>query len=161
MPVLGVIHGDLHDENIIVVDRQLDSCDTFFKNCPIELSGVIDFGDCSESILVEDIVVSIKGFMCSARLKDLCLIDTCGYVLAGYHRQIELNHYEQLSLHLLISGAYCQELILNIKSMENQPDNDYISTIPCSFEDLIKFWNYPRDKLYARWDELAKQYKVV
>ena len=74
--VVGVIHGDYNEQNIIVRDvEERDEMDGY------KISGIIDFGDMQRSCYVFEVAITIMYMMVESKIVDP--LEVGGHVLAG------------------------------------------------------------------------------
>ena len=159
--LLGVIHGDFHDYNIIVKPTTETSTAArhkeFFRNCTIELSGVLDFGDVDSSYLVFEIATCMA-FLMGSQKSHMEGVDVCGYLLAGYSHIVRLNDHERKALKVLVAGRYVQGLVMDTYTLEINAGNEYIENSTETWEQLHEFWETPKEILFSKWDEIGSRY---
>lgn len=84
----GVIHGDCNEHNLVVTKESPES-DEF------RVTGIIDFGDTSQSLYVFELAITIAYMLLQS-----CDLETAGYVIAGYQqlRAIPQNERDVLTV---------------------------------------------------------------
>ncbi|CAK1589391.1 unnamed protein product [Parnassius mnemosyne] len=113
----GVIHGDVNEMNIIVGLKPGENKTDY------RVTGIIDFGDIQYSYYVFELAISMTYMMLLTG--DL---RTAGIVLAGYTVNRRLPDDEYRLLKTLISARLVQSLILGAYTIEQDPNNTYVTS---------------------------------
>ncbi|XP_002737402.1 hydroxylysine kinase-like [Saccoglossus kowalevskii] len=122
----GTIHGDFHDENIIINDGASDSPYTFRQGGKTyQMTGIIDFNDAQCSYYLFEVAIAIACFMLES---DNPLL-VGGHFLAGYLKNFQLPDFELTLLYNCIAGRLCQEAVLGNNQLKLGPTNVYLSDI--------------------------------
>lgn len=113
----GVIHGDVNEMNIIV-GLKPGASKTDYR-----ITGIIDFGDIQYSYYIFELAITMTYMM-------LITGDprVGGYILAGYTVNRRLPDEEYRLLKTLVSARLVQSLILGAYTLEQDPNNVYVSS---------------------------------
>lgn len=147
----GVIHGDVNEMNVIVKPKPGSS------NSDYCIKGIIDFGDAQYSYYVFELAVTMAYTM-------LITGDprSGGYVLAGYTVTKRLPDEEYRLLKTLISMRLVQSLVYGAYSIEQDPNNVYVtSTERSNGWELLKKIRKTKPTEHGDicdWKEIAKEY---
>uniref|UniRef100_A0A2H1VFQ9 Hydroxylysine kinase n=1 Tax=Spodoptera frugiperda TaxID=7108 RepID=A0A2H1VFQ9_SPOFR len=147
----GVIHGDVNEMNVLVGLKEGGSKSDY------RVTGIIDFGDIQYSYYVFELAITMTYMMLVAGDPRVG-----GYVLAGYtvNRRLPDNEYRLLKT--LISSRLIQSLILGAYTIEQDPNNTYVtSTERANGWDLLKKIrkSKPTEDLDPTdWKEIANEY---
>ncbi|XP_051231903.1 hydroxylysine kinase-like isoform X2 [Dicentrarchus labrax] len=146
---LGIIHGDLNDQNIIVIP-----IDTGHH----EVSGILDFSLLVNGCYVFELAITIMYLM----LENPSPLDVGGAVLAGWESIMQLNDDERDSLFLLVLGRLCQSLVYGRHNVKKYPDNkSYILTTAKSGSRLlVKLWELGKKEVERKWFSDARTFLV-
>nr|XP_026498142.1 hydroxylysine kinase [Vanessa tameamea] len=124
----GVIHGDINEMNILV-GLKPEGSKTDYR-----ITGVIDFGDIQYSYYVFELAITMTYMMLLSGDPR-----TGGLVLAGYTVTRRLPEEEYRLLKTLISARLVQSLILGAYTIEQDPNNTYVtSTEKANGWELLK-----------------------
>ncbi|XP_031566391.1 hydroxylysine kinase-like [Actinia tenebrosa] len=138
----GAVHNDLSGENLLV------------SKPPYTVTGVVDFGDTMESVLISELSNAMAFFMKGDRG-----IEFSGYILAGYQSVFPLSRHELELLYYFVAARLTQIALHSQCNVIKQPDdksmqaclNKYFSTIRSfwsrSKEDVEKIWHVCEEKL--------------
>ena len=131
-----MIHGDLHDENILLLsDKSSDYCSSGVsssrghqghENYVKNIFGLIDFEDLHQSYCVVDIATVLSYFMIASKCDNF--LEVSEYILSGYLNKVSLADYEWKVLYSLVCGRYIQELVLCEVEVRTQGSNEYLKT---------------------------------
>ncbi|XP_051231905.1 hydroxylysine kinase-like isoform X4 [Dicentrarchus labrax] len=145
----GIIHGDLNDQNIIVIP-----IDTGHH----EVSGILDFSLLVNGCYVFELAITIMYLM----LENPSPLDVGGAVLAGWESIMQLNDDERDSLFLLVLGRLCQSLVYGRHNVKKYPDNkSYILTTAKSGSRLlVKLWELGKKEVERKWFSDARTFLV-
>eukprot|EP00455_Lapot_gusevi_P027819 TRINITY_DN2957_c0_g1_i5.p1 TRINITY_DN2957_c0_g1~~TRINITY_DN2957_c0_g1_i5.p1 ORF type:complete len:237 (+),score=26.00 TRINITY_DN2957_c0_g1_i5:198-908(+) len=116
----GLIHGDLHDQNV-VVDEAGD-----------EIIGLLDFGDSTCTHLINDLATTLGYLMLE---KDDPLI-AASYIVSAYHQVLPLQPLEFEVLFPLACLCICNSAVYSAHASKLDPDNEYLKT------DEIPSWEF-------------------
>ncbi|XP_060084139.1 hydroxylysine kinase-like [Ylistrum balloti] len=125
----GIIHGDIHDMNIIINEDEGKLRPIYQSNQELtsysvkSKFGVIDFGDVSFSRYVFEVSMVIRDAITD--VKSMGPVEIAGHVLGGYLKHRSLNRTEFDVLYVCIQVALCQYIILGEYEFKLQPDNEY------------------------------------
>ncbi|XP_033750897.1 hydroxylysine kinase-like [Pecten maximus] len=126
----GIIHGDIHDMNIIVNIRDGKLRPIYQPNqepgdsdSVKKTFGLIDFGDVSFSRYVFEVSMVIRDTITDVKTIDP--VEIAGHFLAGYLKHRPLNSVEVDVLFVCIQAALCQYIVLGEYEYKLQPDNAY------------------------------------
>lgn len=123
----GVIHGDINEMNILVEKNPAGKTE-------YRIAGVLDFGDIQYSYLVFELAISMTYMMLVTGE-----VRSGGVVLAGYSINRRLPAQDLRLLKTLISARLVQSLVLGAYSIEQDPNNKYVtSTERANGWDLLK-----------------------
>ena len=138
----GWVHGDLHDENIIVIENSAivssdkkpsDPCPTSAKTKLQDLRqlyGIIDFEDLHENYRIMDILIAMGVFMMSVPSNDETFLETSAHILAGYNSRRKFTSVEKPIMYPIILGRYVQELVLcSVQNNHQTEPNTYLTEI--------------------------------
>lgn len=147
----GVIHGDVNEMNVLVGLKEGGSKSDY------RVYGIIDFGDIQYSYYVFELAITMTYMMLVAGDPRVG-----GYVLAGYTVNRRLPDDEYRLLKTLISSRLIQSLILGAYTIEQDPNNTYVtSTERANGWDLLKKIrkSKPTEDLDPTdWKEIANEY---
>ena len=152
---LGIIHGDFHDENLILLDNPCvnQTC----SSAPMTKYGIIDFGNITRSCLVFDLATCLSFFMMGCYDNEgTDFITWAGYILTGYAQSLPLNQTEMDMLFVSVCASYARELVLCCHDFKAQGgDNSYILTcFKSGWPQLRTLWQkYGQDKVYSLWNQ--------
>ncbi|XP_026735536.1 hydroxylysine kinase isoform X1 [Trichoplusia ni] len=147
----GVIHGDVNEMNVLVGLKPGGS------NSDYRITGIIDFGDIQYSYYVFELAITMTYMMLiTGDLK------AGGYVLAGYTVNRRLPDDEYRLLKTLISSRLVQSLILGAYTLEQDPNNTYVtSTEKANGWELLKKIRKSKATEHGDptdWKEIANEY---
>ncbi|CAH0697273.1 unnamed protein product [Spodoptera exigua] len=147
----GVIHGDVNEMNILVGLKEGGSKSDY------RVTGIIDFGDIQYSYYVFELAITMTYMMLVSGDPRVG-----GYVLAGYTVNRRLPDDEYRLLKTLISSRLVQSLILGAYTIEQDPNNTYVtSTEKANGWELLKKIrkSKPTENLDPTdWKEIANEY---
>ena len=127
IPKLGdldkhVIHGDLNDENVLVVPTQ--------RGDSHEISGMLDFGETSDSYRVFEVAICMM-YMIMLRVQQgdthQEAIRSAGHLLRGYQSVYSLSHSELDLLYWSVAARFLQSCVIGIYKQSLEPENEYLS----------------------------------
>lgn len=158
MLFLGVIHGDFHDENILILERKENNHNTenLVSNSDQVVHirskyAVIDFADISYSPLVFDLAISASYFMMSHVQPDF--IEVIGHFLCGCFMVRRPTPKEVRSLFASICAAFCREVVLAKHSyLEQSRSNSYLITaVDAGLRQLKEIWCIGQGDVMTVW----------
>lgn len=154
---VGIIHGDLNEQNIIVVEVPGQS-DVPSNKRVHDVSALLDFSDVTKSYVVFDVAIVISYL--TIECDDESQLDVGGHILAGYNVHRKLNSTELSCLKGLICCRLCQSLVFGAHSYAQQPGNEYLLvTSNRGWPLLHKIWTTDEKELLARWQFIIDSYK--
>ena len=116
-----VIHGDLNDENIIVI---LNHCSGSY-----EIGGVLDFGDSCFSYRVFEVAICMM-YVILVRVQQGDSYDTAirvaGHVLCGYQSVYSLSQSELSLLYWSVAARFFQSIVIGLYKQSLEPENIYL-----------------------------------
>jgi Ser/Thr protein kinase RdoA (MazF antagonist) len=118
----GLIHGDLHDLNVLVRNKKV--------------TGFIDFGDISYTPLVADLAIALTYVMLNK--KDP--VENATHVIKGYHSEFALERKEIELLPHLITTRLCISLCHSAEAKIRSADTEYILISEKPAWKLIHHW---------------------
>lgn len=117
-----VIHGDLNDDNIIVI---LNHCSGSY-----EIGGVLDFGDSCFSYRVFEVAICMM-YVILVRVQQGDAHDTAvsvaGHVLRGYQSVYSLSQSELSLLYWSVAARFFQSIVIGLYKQSLEPENIYLS----------------------------------
>ncbi|XP_071344150.1 hydroxylysine kinase-like [Trachinotus anak] len=143
----GIIHGDLNDQNIIVIPA---------ANGHHEVSGILDFSLLTNGCYVFEVAIMITYLM----LENSSPLDVGGAVLAGWESIMLLNNDEKDSLFLLVLGRLCQSLVYGRYNVKKYPDNKkyLLTTAKNGTRLLTNLWELGKKEVERKWFTDASTY---
>ncbi|MCG8458920.1 MAG: aminotransferase class III-fold pyridoxal phosphate-dependent enzyme [Holophagales bacterium] len=108
----SVIHGDANDHNLLIAGSR-----------PIELSGLIDFGDLVRSHTVNEVAIA-GAYLVMGKAEPLRVL---GHLVAGYHREHPLDGAELEVLVDLVRTRLAVSLSAAAFERQQEPSNTYLS----------------------------------
>ncbi|XP_067051862.1 hydroxylysine kinase-like [Acropora muricata] len=152
IPQLGnlekhVIHGDLNDDNILVVPRH--------NGNGHEIASVLDFGDVSFSYRVFDIAICMM-YMILLRVKQgdphKEAIRAVGHLLSGYQSVNSLTELELSLLYWSVAGRLLQSTLIGRCKQSLEPENVYVSQVSkVGFDVLSSYILITREEVLDSW----------
>lgn len=152
IPQLGnlekhVIHGDLNDDNILVVPRH--------NGNGHEIASVLDFGDVSFSYRVFDIAICMM-YMILLRVKQgdphKEAIRAVGHLLSGYQSVNSLTELELSLLYWSVAGRLLQSTLIGRCKQSLEPENVYVSQVSkVGFDVLSSYILATREEVLDSW----------
>ena len=130
----SIIHGDLNDWNVLIDGD--------------EIKGVLDFGDCVHSSLINEIAVALC-YLCMDKEDP---IDVAAAYLRAYHEVYPLLKSEVEILYYLIAARMCISLCSSAEQSAQGVEKDYIFISEKPVKRLIEQWlSFNPDAVAARW----------
>lgn len=173
----GVIHGDFHDENILLLkktevettlsvekDDNNSAPDDLILTRPEYIRAkyaVIDFGDVSHSPFVFDLAIATSYFMmCDPRLD---FTQNVAHFLCGYFTSYKPTALELRSLFSSVCAAYCRETVLSKYTyIEQSRSNEYLLTaVDKGWRQLKVLWSKGEEDILNVWLETFEKYGLL
>ena len=117
-----VIHGDLNDENVLVLPTQ--------RGDSHEIAGILDFGETSDSYRVFEVAICMAYII----MRRVHQGDThqeatraAGHVLRGYQSVYSLYRSELELLYLSVAARLLQTCVIGRYKQSLEPENLYLS----------------------------------
>ncbi|XP_055325804.1 hydroxylysine kinase-like, partial [Sitodiplosis mosellana] len=143
----GVIHGDCNEHNLIVT-KDSPELEEF------RVTGVIDFGDTSQSLYIFELAITIAYMILQS-----CELETAGYVIAGYQQLRLIPQNERNVLTICVAARLCQSLVMGAYTHLLDPENDYLlSSQENGWKMLTLLRETPKDGLEELWFTTADEY---
>eukprot|EP00501_MAST-03F_sp_TOSAG23-6_P002556 GSMAST32.ASY1.ANO1.2696.1 assembled CDS len=121
---LGILQGDWNDANIIVQQKQTNveekSQNKYF------VSGIIDFGDCVWSWLVNELAIALA-YVGVTTVTENISCHAMKAFLSGFFEQYSLNESELKVLPTLVACRIAMSCVMGCYSSSKDPDNAYIN----------------------------------
>jgi ethanolamine-phosphate phospho-lyase len=117
-----VIHNDANEWNILVQNGTV--------------SGIIDFGDLTDSPLINEVAIALT-YICYD--KDLPL-DWTGEFLRAYHEVFPLDPKELDVLYYLIAARLCISVCQSARARKVDPENSYASISENAAWQMLRKW---------------------
>ncbi len=127
LPVLedfrtATIHNDLNEWNILITNNQV--------------SGLIDFGDCAHSQLINEVAI-MATYVFYASKDPLEFVDP---LLSSYHAILPLKENEVAVLYWLIAMRLCTSVCNSANAKISDPENEYTSVSEEKAWTLLEKW---------------------
>ncbi|KAM3619740.1 uncharacterized protein V6R79_012929 [Siganus canaliculatus] len=143
----GIIHGDLSDQNILVMP----------ENGRHRISGILDFSLLRNHYQVFELAISVMYVMLDYHSP----LDVGGALLAGWESVMLLNDEERDSLFLLVLGRLCQSLVFGRENAKNNPENKeyFLITAKNGNRLLAELWEMGKKEVEKKWFSDAKNFQ--
>lgn len=127
----------------------------------MQVSGILDFGDCHKAPIVFDLAMNIMYMMIVAvgQTHQLDVLDTGAHVLAGYSSVRSISPEERSVLKVCIAARFVQSMVLGLHFYRLEPANEYVLITQVGWPCLRQLWNLPEEELLSRWDSICESYK--
>ncbi|NXK52832.1 HYKK kinase, partial [Chauna torquata] len=144
-------HGDLNDHNILVASSSPSPEDPRYR-----VSGILDFSDMSYGCYVFEAAITIMYMM----IESTDPLSVGGHVLAGFESILPLTREERDALFLLVSGRFCQSLVMAAHTALLYPENTEYLTITArtGWRHLVNMFEAGRGAVEKTWFETADAY---
>ena len=152
IPKLGdldkhVIHGDLNDENVLVVPTQ--------RGDSHEIAGILDFGETSDSYRVFEVAICMA-YIIMRRVQQgdthQEAIRSAGHLLRGYQSVYSLSHSELDLLYWSVAARFLQSCVIGIYKQTLEPENVYLSqTYHLGFKVLSSYIASSEEETLNSW----------
>lgn len=119
---MGFIYNDANEWNILLRDGKI--------------AGLIDFGDCCYSWIVNDLAVGLA----YALMGQPDPLGTAATVIAAYCTESDLTPMEADLLYYLIAGRLCMSLCNSAVARQEQPGSEYVSISEIPARQLLFDW---------------------
>jgi len=131
----GTVHDDVNGQNILITHP------------PYKITGLLDFGDLVNSVLISEISNCMTFFMKGARG-----VEFSGYILAGYQSIFPLPDNERKLLYYFILARLSQ-LIMYLKAgLLQDPDDVNIQNTLGKYYGIMKdFWGKTKEEVEEIW----------
>ncbi len=103
----SIIHNDANEWNVLVTDE--------------EVSGIIDFGDMTHSLLINELAIAIT-YSCYDKENPL---QWASILLKSYHEILPVEEKELEVLYYLIAARLCISVCISAYSRKEIPSNEY------------------------------------
>ena len=153
IPKLGdldkhVIHGDLNDENVLVVPTQRGD-DSH------EIAGILDFGETSDSYRAFEVAICMA-YIIMRRVQQgdahQEAIRAAGHVLRGYQSVYSLSHSDLELLYWSVAARFLQTCVIGRYKQSLEPENLYLSqTCQLGLKILSSFNAFSADETLNYW----------
>lgn len=155
--ILGIIHGDVSESNIIVQDipgQKVASGEP--RVC--DVSALIDFNNMVSSYTVFDVAICIA-YM-SIQCKEFDQRDVGGHILAGYLSVQSMNDTEREVLKVCVCARIAQSLVMGAYTYHMDPSNVYVlNTAARGWPLASLMWETPQHEIDARWKRIMEEYE--
>ncbi|XP_064651648.1 hydroxylysine kinase-like isoform X2 [Lineus longissimus] len=145
---IGVVHGDLNNENIILkkVESGREEEDPEY-----EFNGVIDFADACLSYHIFDLAICLTYFSMDSKQHHPLI--AAGYVFNGYEKMRTLRDFELQLLSLCVVGRLVQSNLYAYDQRANASDErkNYEELIQGKWSLAKLWWDTPVDELFRLW----------
>ena len=152
IPQLGdtekhVIHGDLNDENILVIPS--------YRGNRHEIASVLDFGDASFSYRVFEVAICMT-YMILLRVQQGDTHDegirVAGHVLCGYQSIYGLSQSDLSVLYWSVAGRFFQSIVNGMYKQSLEPGNRYLSqSSQLGLNILASYIGFSEDEVLNSW----------
>ncbi|KAK3736049.1 hypothetical protein QZH41_012223 [Actinostola sp. cb2023] len=133
----GTVHNDLNGENILVTSP------------PYVVSGVFDFGDMVESVIISDLVNSMVYFMEGDRGMEFS-----GVLMAGYQSTFPLPAQERKLLYYFVTARLCQLVMYCQSNLQDDPNHIEVQTSFKKYYGILRrVWRQTKDEVERIWSE--------
>jgi Ser/Thr protein kinase RdoA (MazF antagonist) len=133
----GSVHNDLNGENILV------------SKPPYVVTGVFDFGDAVESLLISELSNSMAFFMEGERG-----IEFSGHILAGYQSSFSLPKLERELLYYFVAVRLGQLALYSQCSLVEQPNDESVQACMNKYLSTLRsFWGRSKDEVEKIWQK--------
>ncbi len=117
-----IIHNDANEWNVLTQNG--------------EVSGIIDFGDMTYSLLINELAVAIT-YACYDKENP---IEWAAVIIQAYHELLPLTETELSVLYYLIAARLCISVCNSAHSSKVNPDNSYISVSEKPAWSMLEYW---------------------
>ena len=158
IPKLGdtekhVIHGDLNDENIIVVPNH--------RGDRHEIASVVDFGDSSFSYRVFEVAICMM-YMILLKVQQGDTHDEgirlAGHVLCGYQSIYGLSRSDLSVLYWSVAGRFFQSIVNGMYKQSLEPGNRYLSqSCQLGLKILTSYIAFSEEEVLNSWLSIRMQ----
>lgn len=155
--ILGIIHGDVSESNIIVQDIPGQKVASGEPRV-YDVSALIDFNDAVSSYTALDVAICIA-YM-SIKCKEFDQRDVGGHVLAGYLSVRSMNDTQREVLKVCVCARLAQNLVMGAYTNYMNPSHVYVlNTAARGWPLLSMMWETPQNEIDARWNKIIKEYE--
>ena len=117
-----IIHNDANDWNVLVQNGKV--------------SGIIDFGDCSYTHLINELAIAITYAVMGKENP----VEWALPIISSYHKLLPLEEKEIDLLYWLIAARLCTSVCNSAYEKIQQPENEYISISEKPAWKLLRKW---------------------
>lgn len=140
----GAVHNDLNGENILV------------SKPPYTVTGVFDFGDLTESVLISELSNAMAFFMKGDRG-----IEFSGYLLAGYQSVFPLPKQERDLLYYFVAARLTQLALYSQCNVNEQPTDKSLLACFNKYMSIIRsFWSHSKEDVEKIWQTCEEKTRV-
>lgn len=118
----SIIHGDANDYNVLVKNNRV--------------CGIIDFGDCVYSLLINELAVAITYSL----LNKENLLESATEIIQGYANKLPLKEEEADILYYLIAARLSISLCHSANGKHENPENKYLTISEKPVLNLLREW---------------------
>lgn len=118
----SIIHNDANDWNVLMQNENI--------------SGIIDFGDCSYTHLINELAIAITYAIMGKKNP----VEWAKPIIAGYHNVLPLEKKETDLLYWLIAARLCTSVCNSAYEKIKQPNNKYICISEQPIWELLRNW---------------------
>ncbi|CAH1796023.1 unnamed protein product [Owenia fusiformis] len=184
----GIIHGDFHDENIIVQIQTIDKSNQVkagshskvpndgqvIKHAQFDVSeSANDNTNTNDEQYVATGVIdfgdSFRSYFIFEVAIAICYlmievtlidpVDVAGHFLAGYFTHMDLSARELDLLYICIHRAFAQEFVLGSLKYIDDPTNHYLVTSQRNGWKIMRnFWNISKSEVHFKWNCVLQKY---
>ena len=142
-----VIHGDLNDENVLVLPTQ--------RGDSHEIAGILDFGETSDSYRVFEVAICMA-YIIMRRVHQgdthQEAIRAAGHVLRGYQSVYSLYRSELELLYLSVAARLLQTCVIGRYKQSLEPENLYLSqTCQLGLKILSSYNGFSAEETLNYW----------
>ena len=142
-----VIHGDLNDENILVILNKFGD--------GYAIASVLDFGDASLSYRVFEVAICMM-YMILLRVQQgdthQEAIRIVGHVLGGYQSVYGLSGSELALLYWSVAARFLQSIVIGTHKQSLEPENNYLSqSSKLGLKILSSYIAISEDEILSIW----------
>lgn len=142
-----IIHGDVNDENILVIPDQYGDSH--------KVSGLLDFGDVAVSYRVFEVAICMM-YVIVLRVRQGDAHDEAirvvGHFLQGYQSFYGLSHAALALLYWSVAGRFFQSLVIGRYKQSLEPNNRYLSqSSRLRSKILSSYITVSGDKILKTW----------
>ena len=151
----GVIHGDLHDQNMLFNEIHDPQKSGYVMNT------ITDLAHMSRSYLVFDLAIVLSQIMRLDRGEHF--LKTGEQVLHGFREEVELNDYELHLLKYIVMMRHAALLVMENHSLSVEPRNAaYVTRHSATvWRQLVAMWRTSELDLDRAWGIAIRQHLTL